>query len=317
MGGAMLAYVILDGYDLGVGIMFAAASDEEQDQMVASIAPFWDANETWLVLGVGILLVAFPQAHGKILTSLYIPVAIMLTGIILRGVAFDFRSKAEEAYKDNWSSLFFLGSLIAALSQGYVLGSYVTGFSNSPMGAVFSVFCGMFLAAGYCLVGSCWLIMKTSDELQRKAICWAITSLRLTAIGLLVISTATPLTSMRVMDKWFTLPNIIYLSPIPALSVALIYLINKVLHTLPQPKDKNCWVPFIGVIGIFITGFLGLAYSFFPYIVPDKMTIWEAASSVESLEIMLVGVLLVLPCILLYTFFSYRIFWGKARDMKY
>src|SRR5512135_1008580 len=169
MGIAMLAYVVLDGYDLGVGILLRRAEPAEKDVMVASIGPFWDANETWLVLGVGILLVAFPLAHGVILTSLYLPVAAMLLGLILRGVAFDFRAKARAHHKPLWDRAFWAGSLVASIAQGVMLGLTVVGFDYAPANLAFSLLIGLGLAAGYALLGACWLIMKTEGELQRKA----------------------------------------------------------------------------------------------------------------------------------------------------
>jgi cytochrome d ubiquinol oxidase subunit II len=173
MGLAMLIYAVLDGYDLGVGMLMKAATDEEKDVMIASIGPFWDANETWLVLGVGLLLVAFPLAHGIILSNLYLPVALMLIGLIMRGVAFDFRAKAKAGHKHAWNNAFFGGSLLTALAQGYMLGSYILGFEKSYNAFGFSMLVGICVAAGYCLIGSSWLIMKTEHELQRKAVHWA------------------------------------------------------------------------------------------------------------------------------------------------
>ena len=173
MGIAILAYVILDGFDLGVGLLFRNADADEKDLMIASIGPFWDANETWLVLGIGILLVAFPQAHGIILGELYLPIALMLIGLTLRGVAFDFRVKASSQYKETWNNAFFAGSTIAAVSQGYMLGRVITGFDDAALSLVFALFIGVCLASGYAVLGATWLIIKTSDALQLKAIGWA------------------------------------------------------------------------------------------------------------------------------------------------
>jgi cytochrome d ubiquinol oxidase subunit II len=317
MGLAMLIYAILDGYDLGVGILTPAGTDKEKDTMIASIGPFWDANETWLVLGVGILLVAFPMAHGVILTNLYLPVALMLVGLILRGVAFDFRAKAHVEHKEYWDAAFFLGSLITALAQGHMLGSYILGFSKTYEAALFSTFVGFCVAGGYALIGSSWLIMKAEGELQRKAIRWSRISLWVTAFGILVVSATTPLVSPRIFDKWFSWPEFLFLLPIPLLSGALILFLDRVLAQLPKPNDRHCWVPFAVTVVIFLLCFLGLAYSFFPYIVPQQMTIFEAASAPESLMIILVGALLVLPVFIGYTIFAYRVFWGKARPLNY
>jgi cytochrome d ubiquinol oxidase subunit II len=177
MGLAMLAYVILDGYDLGVGVLMHRASDDDKDTMIASIGPFWDANETWLVLGVGILLTVFPLAHGVILGALYLPVAFMLIGLTLRGVAFDFRVKARASHKPLWNRMFYTGSLLASWSQGYMLGSLVTGFATTWWTIVFNAVIGLALVAAYCLLGAGWLIIKSEGELQLRAVRWARTSL--------------------------------------------------------------------------------------------------------------------------------------------
>lgn len=317
MGFAMLVYAILDGYDLGVGILLRGASDTEKDRMIGSIGPFWDANETWLVLGVGLLLVAFPAAHGVILTSLYLPVAVMLIGLILRGVAFDFRAKARTDHKSRWNSAFFFGSLLASVSQGYMLGSYILGFDNSSTGIAFSILVGICIAAGYSLIGACWLIMKTEGVLQQKSVRWARLSLWGTMIAIVVISVATPLVSERIFAKWFSFPNIVLLAPIPLITVSLIVALEVMLRQMPKPDDRWNWVPFALTIGIFILCFHGLAYSFYPYIVPDQMTIVESASAPESLLIILVGTVIVLPVLFGYTLLAYKIFHGKAKDLSY
>lgn len=317
MGLSMLIYAVLDGYDLGVGVLMRGASDAEKDRMISSIGPFWDANETWLVLGVGLLLVAFPTAHGVILSSLYLPVAFMLIGLIMRGVAFDFRAKAKTGHKHTWNNVFFFGSLLTAFSQGYMLGSYILGFDHSAAGIVFSLLVGGCVVVGYSLIGSAWLIMKTEGELQRKAVKWARFSLWGTVAGIALISIATPLVSPRIFDNWFSLPNMFFLAPIPLITAVLIVYTEIVLRRLPAPGDRGCWLPFVTTIGVFVLCFLGLAYSFYPYIVPDRLLITEAASAPESLMIILVGALIVLPVLIGYTFLAYKIFHGKAKDLSY
>jgi cytochrome bd ubiquinol oxidase subunit II len=173
MGISMLVYVVSDGYDLGVGMLMHRATDAEKDVMIASIGPFWDANETWLVLGVGILLVAFPKAHGVVLGELYLPVALMLIGLTLRGVAFDFRVKAKDAHKQTWDRLFFAGSLLASVSQGWMLGRYVSGFGSGWNYPLFAAAIAIALPMAYVSMGAAWLIMKTEGELQARAIGWA------------------------------------------------------------------------------------------------------------------------------------------------
>ncbi|MDP9196782.1 MAG: cytochrome d ubiquinol oxidase subunit II [Pseudomonadota bacterium] len=315
MGLAMLVYAILDGYDLGTGILMPGASDAEKDRMIASIGPFWDANETWLVLGVGLLLVAFPAAHGIILTSLYLPVAIMLLGLILRGVAFDFRAKAHASHKQAWNRTFFAGSLLAALAQGFMLGSYILGFEKSWQALAFSGLAGLAVAAGYTLIGACWLVMKTEGDLQRKAIRWARRALWGTVLGIGLVSIATPLASARVFDKWFSFPEIILLAPIPAITGVLVLGLDYLLRHLPRPQDRWSWVPFAMTVGVFILCFHGLVYSFWPWIVPDRLKIVEAASAPESLMIILAGTLVVLPVLAGYTVLAYRVFRGKAGDL--
>lgn len=317
MGLATLAYVILDGYDLGVGILMARATDAEKDSMIASIGPFWDANETWLVFSLGIMLVAFPHANGLILTTLYIPVAIMIWGLILRGVSFDFRAKAKDKHKHLWDKTFIAGSLFATYAQGYMLGMYIMGLAVTSATVLFSMLVGLCLVSGYCLTGASWLIMKTEGTLQRRAIGWARTALWGTALGIALVSLATPLISTRIFEKWFSLPNFILLMPIPLVTGGLVVFLEVVLRKLPRQNDSYCWVPFAGTVCIFLLSFQGLAYSFYPFIVPDKMTVWDAASAPESLMFMLIGTAIVLPCIIAYNLFAYRVFRGKVSELKY
>jgi cytochrome d ubiquinol oxidase subunit II len=317
MGFSMLVYAILDGYDLGVGVLVSKATPAEKDIMISSIGPFWDANETWLVLGVGLLLVAFPMAHGMILTNLYLPVAFMLIGLILRGVAFDFRVKAKSHHKDLWNLAFFAGSFLAAFAQGYMLGSYILGFESSLEAFLFSVLVGFSLVAGYVLIGASWLIMKTEGDLQKKSVGWARIGLYGTVLGIGLVSISTPWVSERIFDKWFGFPNIIYLSFIPLLTGIGVLFLERFLKTLPRKNDSYAWVPFVSTVVIYVLCFSGLAFSFYPYIVPEKLKIVEAASAPESLKIILVGALVVLPALVGYTFLAYKIFHGKAKELTY
>ncbi|MDO8718304.1 MAG: cytochrome d ubiquinol oxidase subunit II [Polaromonas sp.] len=321
MGLAMLAYVILDGYDLGVGVLMRRASDDDKDTMIASIGPFWDANETWLVLGVGILLTVFPMAHGAILGALYLPVAMMLIGLTLRGVAFDFRVKARAAHKPLWNRAFYAGSLQASWSQGYMLGALVTGFSSTAWGMAFNAVIGLALVAAYCLLGAGWLIIKSEGALQLQAVRWARGSLLLTMAGVAAISLATPLVSRTIFDKWFSFPEIVLLLPIPVATAVLFWVIYRSLQRLPtrlaQGNEYGAWVPFGATVGVVFLAFYGLAYSLFPWLVIDKITIWQAAISPESMAVILVGAAVVLPMIIGYTVFAYRVFWGKSTALKY
>jgi cytochrome d ubiquinol oxidase subunit II len=317
MGVSILAYVILDGYDLGVGMLMAAGDRAERDRMVATIGPFWDANETWLVLGIGLLLVAFPAAHGMVLQALYLPVALMLLGLTLRGVAFEFRVKAQEQYHRWWDWAFIAGSALAALTQGYMLGLYVMGFAPSWVSHGFAVAAALGLAASYCFVGSTWLIGKTDGALQARAVVWARWTMIATLVSMMAISLATPLVSERIFARWFAFPNIIGLMPIPLMTAALFLALWVFLRRMPRADHSLDFVPFLGAMSLFVLGFLGLAYSFYPYVVPERLTIWQAASAPESLLIILMGALVVLPFIAAYTAFSYHVFRGKATELRY
>ncbi|MBX9991010.1 cytochrome d ubiquinol oxidase subunit II [Phreatobacter oligotrophus] len=317
MGLSILIYVVLDGFDLGVGILFPGASGAERDRMVASIGPFWDANETWLVLAIGLLLVAFPIAHGMILTALYLPVALMLVALILRGVAFEFRAKAEASWKPLWDRAFFGGSLLTALTQGYMLGLYVTGLESTLPTVSFGLLTAVCVAAGYALMGAAWLIIKTEGDLQRYAVKRARLALVVTMIGFLAISVATPLVSPRIFTKWFSLPEILFLSPLPITAGLLAVAVFIALSHLPDSRDRFRWVPFAGSAGIMVLAFFGLAYSFYPFIVPDRLTIYAAAAAPESLAIILFGALIVVPVIIAYSAFAYWVFRGKAGELRY
>jgi cytochrome d ubiquinol oxidase subunit II len=317
MGVSILLYVVLDGFDLGVGLLFPFADEDERDRMIASIGPFWDANETWLVLAIGLLLVAFPVAHGDILTALYLPVAVMLIGLILRGVAFEFRAKAPLGHKKPWDVAFWAGSLMTALSQGFMLGMYVMGLEWTWAKVGFATLTAGALAVAYSFIGAGWVILKTDGALQRKAVDWAKGGIWGIVLGMGAVSAATPLVSQRIFDKWFSFPEVALLAPLPLLSGGLVVALWYVLRRLPMDGDRLAWFPFVGATALMVLGFCGMAYSFYPYIVPEQMTIWEAASSTEALSIILVGTLFVLPVILGYTVLAYFIFRGKATKLSY
>ena len=316
MGLAMLVYVVLDGYDLGVGLLLHRASDAQKDTMISSIGPFWDANETWLVLGVGILLIAFPKAHGMVLTALYLPVALMLVGLILRGVAFDFRVKAQAARKPLWNFAFFAGSGIAAFSQGWMLGHYITGFAQGWAYQLFAAVIALLLPAAYVLLGAGWLLMKTEGELQQQAVRWAKTAWPPVVLGMGLISLATPWVSTTVRARWFSMPEFIALLPIPLMTLVALAAARAVLNSRAV-LGRLCWLPFAMVVTVFVLGAIGLAYSLFPYVVIDRLTIWQAASATESLAVILFGCIVTVPAIAGYTIYSYRVFWGKARELHY
>jgi cytochrome d ubiquinol oxidase subunit II len=317
MGLALLAYVILDGYDLGVGLLLPFAQEDEKDLMVASIGPFWDANETWLVLGIGVLLVAFPKAHGMVLSAVYLPVAVMLVGLILRGVSFDFRVKARAARKGMWNALFATGSMMAAAAQGWMLGAYLTAFDPGMWSRLFSLGIAITLPTAYAMLGAGWLIMKTEGALQRKAVGWARKVLWPMGLALVGISLATPMVSPNVFDKWFAMPQLIGLLPIPVACAAAFFAAYHVSNRERVVDAGYGWVVFASTVLIFMLSFLGLAYSIYPYIVIDRLTVWQAASAHDSLVVVFVGVAITLPAIIVYTVFMYRVFWGKAVALSY
>ncbi len=316
MGLAMLAYVVLDGYDLGVGLLLPRASDAHKDTMINSIGPFWDANETWLVLGVGILLIAFPKAHGVVLQALYLPAALMLVGLMLRGVAFDFRVKAQAAHKPLWNRAFFAGSGLAALAQGWMLGRTITGFAQGWEFALFAAVIALLLPAAYVLLGAAWLIMKTEGALQEQAVQWAKQAWPPVVLGMALISVATPLVSATVRHKWFSMPEFIALLPIPLMTV-LALLGTRAMLNSHRVLGKVCWLPFVLTVAVFLLGACGLAYSLYPFVVMDRLTVWQAASATESLAVIAIGCAVTVPAIMGYTVFSYRVFWGKARELNY
>ncbi len=314
---AVLIYAILDGYDLGVGVLLPMDNQAQRDLSIASIGPFWDANETWLVLAVGLLLVAFPQAHSEILRALYLPATFMLIGLILRGVAFDFRAKVPVTQKHRWDWVFKTGSVLTAMTQGFMLGMFVMGLEYTPMSIAFSLLSGLGVTTAYALIGSCWLIMKTDDELQLRALRWAKRTGVIAFMGILLVCFINPLINPFVFERWLTPPLGYFISAIPLLCFSMFALGYQVLKRLPQSDHQGDWVPFLMTSIVFVCCFVGLALSFYPYVVPEQLTIFETASAPESLRIMLVGTLFVLPMIGGYTVFAYYAFRGKARALNY
>jgi cytochrome d ubiquinol oxidase subunit II len=245
----------------------------------------------------------------------------MLVALSLRGVAFDFRVKAKAHHRPLWDKTFYIGSLLASWSQGFMLGQLITGFQQDTAGYLFSALIGFCLVFAYRLLGAGWLIMKTEGALQLRAVEWAKNSLWLTAAGVLAISVATPLVSPRIFDKWFSFPNLLMLLPIPVMTFGLFVVIRRSLSRLPtrfsQGNQYGAGVPFASTVGVFLLSFYGLAYSLFPWLVIDKINIWQAASSPEALLVIFYGVVVVLPVIIGYTVFAYRVFWGKSTQLRY
>jgi cytochrome bd ubiquinol oxidase subunit II len=317
MGLSILIYVVLDGFDLGVGLLFPFADQAEKDRMIAAIGPFWDANETWLVLAVGLMLVAFPAAHGVILTALYLPCAVMLIGLILRGVAFEFRAKAPARWKRFWDRGFFAGSLLTSLSQGFMLGMYIMGLTWTWAHVGFATVTAVFLTVGYSFIGATWVVLKADGLLQVRAVEWARGGIWGLVLGIGAVSLATPLVSDRIWGRWFSWPEALWLSPLPVISAALILGLWVMLRRMPFTGDRWNWAPFVLASLLWVMAFGGMAWSFYPYVVPEQITIWQAASAPESLWIILIGTLIVLPTILAYTAVSYLIFRGKATSLSY
>jgi cytochrome d ubiquinol oxidase subunit II len=317
LGIAVAMYVILDGFDLGIGILFPFTETEsERDQMMRSIAPFWDGNETWLVLGGGGLWVAFPRAYAVIMPALYLPVILMLLALVFRGVAFEFRTVAETS-KYFWNFAFAAGSALAALCQGVILGGLIQGIrveNGAYAGGAFdwatpfAVLCGLGVMVGYALLGATWLVMKTEGAVAERARGYA-KILLLGVLGFMaIVSVWTPLAFERIAARWFSTPNIFYLWPVPILT-ALTALVG--WRSLERGGEV---LPFLSAIGLFLLGYLGLVISTFPYLVPPSLTIWQTAASASSQTFMLVGTLALLPIIFGYVVFIYWLFRGKVRE---
>jgi cytochrome d ubiquinol oxidase subunit II len=314
---AILLYVILDGFDLGIGILLPfAPSSRCRNVMINSIAPFWDANETWLVMGGGGLLAAFPLAYAVLLPAFYIPIITMLMGLVLRGIAFEFRFKSEGKVRRFWGYIFHFGSLLATFCQGIILGAFVQGvkisdhdYAGGPLDWLnsFSMLTGVALIFGYTLLGSTWLIMKSDGQIQT----WARKTAKYILYGvgffLAIVCLTMPFIDQTILSRWFRFPNIIYLSPLPIITSLLFV---RTWLDLKNPK-ADCR-PFFCSIGIFLMAYLGLIISLFPFIVPFQFNIWEAAGSNEGLSLLLVGLAPGLPLVLGYNGYSYYIFRGKT-----
>ena len=324
---AVMLYVLLDGMDLGVGILTGLArSDEERNLMTASIEPVWDGNETWLILGGGGLFAAFPLAYAILMPAFYLPVLLMLAALIFRGVAFEFRHKAvRKPTRLFWNGAFFGGSLAAALAQGLILGGFIQGVEvegRSFAGGAFdwlspfTILVAISVAIGYSLLGACWLVLKTQGEEQKRARRFALYALAGVALCFAAVSLATLSIDPRVTERWgFSMDHInpvklLPLAPIPLAGMALVILAARDLLWDVNAPD---WRPYVYSAGIFLTGYLGLAVSLFPTIVPFEVDIWQAAARDNALGLMLVGAVIMLPVILIYTGYVYSLFWGKVQ----
>ncbi len=314
-------YVALDGFDLGVGMLYNFAPDRRaRDLVMNSIAPIWDGNETWLILGSVGLLAAFPVAFAIIIPAVYFPVLLMLLALIFRGVAFEFRFRDAE-HRTFWDHGFAVGSAIAAFAQGVILGAFVQGFdvqgrqfvgSSFDCFTLFSVFTGVALMFGYALLGAGWLIIKTEGNLQD----WARALGRYCLIGVTLavaaVSLWTPFIDPHIAARWFSWPDIVLLAPVPLITAAL------VVYEWRSLNNRSEYAPFITALGLFLMSYLGIAISMWPMIVPGHFTLEQAAASQSTQAFLLIGTLVLLPVILLYTGWSYWVFRGKVRgDIGY
>lgn len=313
---ATMMYVVMDGFDLGIGILFPLVkSEHDRDVMMNTVAPVWDGNETWLVLGGAGLYGAFPLAYSVVLDALTIPLTIMLFGLIFRGVAFEFRFKASEEQKHLWDKSFIWGSIIATFSQGVVLGAFISGFpvvNRTYVGGAldwltpFSLFCGLGLVIAYALLGSTWLIMKTEGHLQARMYKLAKPLLLALLFVLAIVSLWTPLAHPNIAERWFSQPNIFWFMPVPILVVLVSWAMLKAM------EQKAHHSPFLLTLALIFMGYSGLGISLWPNIIPPDITFWQASSPPQSQGFILVGALIIIPIILVYTFWSYYVFRGKV-----
>ena len=314
---ATLMYIVMDGFDLGIGILFPfTRSPQDRDLMVNSVAPVWDGNETWLVLGGAGLFGAFPLAYAVIIDALTIPLTLMLVGLIFRGVAFEFRFNATPSHRPFWDKAFMCGSILATFCQGIVVGAVINGFevtgrtySGGPFSWLtpFTLFCGVGLVVAYALLGATWLVMKSESTLQ-NTMRRTVRGLLLTLLAVIaVISLWTPLVHSQIAERWFSLPNLYYLLPVP-----LLVIIASALLWRHLGRDASHAQPFILTLVLIFLGFSGLGISIWPAIIPPSITLWQAAAPEQSQEFMLIGALFIIPVILVYTFWSYYVFRGKV-----
>jgi cytochrome d ubiquinol oxidase subunit II len=311
---SVFMYVLLDGFDLGIGILFPYAPDDaSRDQMMNSVAPIWDGNETWLVMGGIALLAAFPLAFAVILPAVYFPILFMLVGLTFRGVAFEFRHLTHKRY---WDHAFHWGSVVATIAQGLVLGTYVQGIpvngrvyagGSFDWATPFALLTGVGLIAGYGLIGACWLVMKTEGPLQDWARKKAMTFTFGVAAFIGAVSIWTPFIQLQIYARWFAWPNLLLLAPVPVITLALFAWL---LRSLKARRDV---APFLAALGLFGMCYLGLGISIIPMIVPYSITFWAAASSGKSQTFLLVGTVFLLPIIVMYTGWSYWVFRGKVK----
>ena len=315
LGVGVFMYVLLDGFDLGIGILSPLAPDDDaRTLMMNTIAPIWDGNETWLILGGMGLLAAFPVAFAIIIPAVYFPILLMLLGLIFRGVAFEFRMR-KTSHRQFWDRGFFLGSAVATFFQGVVLGMYVEGFrvtgreftgTSFDWVSAFPVATGVGLLFGYSLLGAAWLVMKTEGDIQQRARRHATVALYGVLAFIGMVSVWTPLMHARIAERWFSVPNVYWFALVPAITAAIAWITWRSLS-----RDAD-YVPFIGAMGLFAMCYLGLGISLFPYVVPYAFTLWDAAAVPSTQMFLLIGTLFLLPIIFMYLGWSYYVFRGKV-----
>ena len=316
---AVFAYVVMDGFDLGIGILFPAFKGRERDMAMNSIAPVWDGNETWLVLGGGGLMAAFPVAYGVSFSALYTPLIAMLLALVFRGVAFEFRWRRAE-HRKYWDVAFTLGSTVAALAQGITLGGLLQGITVDGRTYAggwwdwltpFSVTVGVAVVCGYALLGATWLIMKSEGSLLDRCYPLALRFAVATIVGMAAVSAWTPFLAYDYYHRWFAWPQVLFTAQVPLLvAVASVGFFFALRHR------RSYW-PFLIALALFALGLIGLGISLYPYVVPRSITIWDAAAPTQSLSFMLVGAAVMVPIILAYTGYAYWVFRGKTRQEGY
>jgi len=317
---AILAYVVLDGFDLGVGILFPFLPvGRERDSAINSVAPVWDGNETWLVMGGGGLLAAFPLAYGMILSALYAPIIAMLLALVFRGVAFEFRWR-DPRHRPLWDVAFTGGSIVAALAQGITLGALLQGIAVQNRTYAggwfdwltpFSLLVGVSLVCGYALLGSTWLVMKSEGSLQERCYRLAFRLGIATIVAMAAVSAATPFLREAYWLRWFAWPQVLFTAQVPVLVAIVTFVLFWSL------RRGHHYTPFLMALALFGLGLAGLGISLYPFVVPPSVSIWDAAAPDDSLKFMLPGVLVMVPIILAYTGYSYWVFRGKTGHEGY
>ncbi len=304
---SVFLYMVLDGYDLGVGLLLPFGRDiKMQTSMIASMGPFWDANETWLVLSVGIILIAFPMAHGIILTALYLPVFVLLLGIIMRGVAYEFRNNCKKKYIVWWHRCFFLGSFVMSISQGYIIGIFSSGLIYTTFSNQLAILIAVVLTLTYAFNGASWMIIKSEHALYELSIVLAKRTLRTMMLSVFALM-------VFLLYEFGFIQSTTHLI-LFCLTLVIYFVLEFCLKGISNGKN---WRPFIGVVLLLSIYVITIVYTSYPYIIPSKMTVWEGAASIEALRIIFIGAMIILPMIIAYNILLHKVFWGKLSGLSY